>query len=78
MIRAPGSVFYLDDTRPDLIPTNGGVIELQVYAKTWSGANATNFYTSAVSPDSPLTITNGAPPVTFYWNGSRWVANAAE
>ena len=78
MLRASGSVFFLDDTKPELVPTNEGPIELQVYAQTWSGANVTNFYTSAVSPGAPLTITNGAPPVTFYWSGSRWMARSAE
>ncbi len=54
MLRASGSVFYLDDTRPTLIPTNEGPIELQVYAQTWSGANVHEFlYVRSVagSPD---------------------------
>jgi hypothetical protein len=74
MLRASGSVFYLDDTRPDLIPADGGTVELQVYAQTWSGANVTNFYTSATSPGAPITITNGAPPMTFYWDSGHWMA----
>ncbi len=77
MLRASGSVFYLDDTKPSLIPTNNGV-QLKISAATWSGANVTNFYTSAVTPGAPITITNGAPPLTFYWDGSHWAANAAE
>jgi len=75
MLRASGSVFYLDDTRPTLIPTNEGPIELQVYAQTWSGANVTNFYMSAASPGVPITITNGAAPMTFYWNTNHWEFN---
>ena len=77
MLRASGSVFYLDDTRPSMIPTNGGVIKMQIYAQTWSGANVTNFYTSAVSRGPAMTITDGAPAVTFYWSGTGWTNNPA-
>ncbi len=75
MLRASGSVFYLDDTHPDLFPTNGGPIEIQVYAADWSGMSVTNFYMSATKSVSPVTITNGAPPTTFFWNGSKWEYN---
>ena len=75
LLRGSGSVFYLDDTKPQLIPTNEGPIALTIYAQTWTGENVTNFYTSARSPGRPITITNGAPAVTFYWNGSGWGTN---
>ncbi len=68
-LQAAGERFYLDDLHPGLNPP-GAILE--VYAQTWTGANVTNFYMSAVSPGNPLTITNCAPPVTFYWNGSQW------
>jgi hypothetical protein len=68
-LQVSGSVYYLDDLHPNLNPV--GAI-LQVYANTWSGANITNFYTSATAPGTPVTITNGASPVTFFWTGSVW------
>jgi len=74
LLRASGSIFYLDDTKPNLIPPNA---ELQVVAYTWSGADIINFYTSAVSPGLPPPITNKPSKETFYWNGSHWVTDAA-
>jgi PKD repeat protein len=64
-------VFYLDDTKPNLIPVGA---ELDVPIHTWQHDNITNFYTSAVSPGSPLTLTNGTTS-TFYWSGEAWVTN---
>ena len=71
LLRNSGAVFCLDDIKPGLNPANA---TLQVWAQTWSGQNVTNFYTSGTSPGSPITITNGAPPVTFVWNGHAWTA----
>ncbi len=69
LLRASGSFFFLDDTKPDLMQSNSMI---QVFAATWSGQNCTNFYVSAASPGQSMTITNGAPPVTFHWNGINW------
>lgn len=68
-LQVAGATFYLDDLHPTLIPPGA---ELHVLARTWNKANVTNFFTSAVSPGAPMTITNGAPPVTFYWAGDAW------
>jgi PKD repeat protein/lysophospholipase L1-like esterase len=71
LLRNAGGVFHLDDTHPGMNP---GGATLQVFAVTWNGANITNFYTSSLgSGGVRLTITNNAPPVTFYWNGNNWV-----
>ena len=74
MLRASGSKFYLDDAHSALFPTNGGLLQLHVYAQTWSGASCTNFYLSAVNPGAH-TITNGAAPAVFFWNAGHWESN---
>ena len=61
-VTASGSVFYLDDSHPELIP--GGAL-LNVSAATWTKANVTKFYLSAVLPGLPVTLTNGTS-MTFY------------
>lgn len=69
LLKNSGAYFYLEDLYSNLIPSGA---TLQVSAQTWTGLNVTNFYMSAMSPGMPITITNGAPPVTFHWNGSYW------
>lgn len=72
-LQVSGAVFYLDDSHPSLVPAG---TTLQVFAQTRDKANVTNFYTSFVSPGPPMTITNGAAPVTFYWTGNSWVSGS--
>jgi PKD repeat protein len=70
LLRNAGGVFHLDDIHAGMNPVGA---TLQVYAVTWTGLNITNFYTSSLgSGGVRLTITNNAPPVTFYWNGAQW------
>ena len=69
LLRSTGAIFYLDDLHPGMNPAGA---TLQVYAATWHGGNVTNFYLSGRLPGHPMTITNDAPPVTFYWAGSGW------
>jgi PKD domain len=71
-LQGSGATFYLDDRQPGLIPAGA---QLQISAQTWTGANCTNVYLSAAKPAQPFTITNGAPPITFYWNGTGWTNN---
>ena len=71
-LTASGSMFYLDDSHPELIP-NGAL--LNVSAITWTRANVNNLYLSAVSPGLPVTLTNGTS-MTFYWNGAAWANNS--
>ena len=67
-ISVGSAAFYLDDSNPAMIPA-GAVIS--VTCNTWSGSNATNFYTSKLAPGTPITIANGTA-MNFYWNGTSW------